>query len=393
MNIGMVTDTYRPRVNGVVTSTDTFAREYEKMGHKVYILAPDFPGAPEEPNVIRFPSHYLFFDPEDRLPNPWLPSARRKIRSLPALKLDIIHTQTPFTLGIAAFKWARQMGIPVVHTYHTLFTAYIHLYIKFIPKWLALKLTIWFSKYYCNKCEMVFAPSGPMRDNILSYGVVSAPVEVNPTGIKIDKFGKYDANAFRVKYGIKPDEKMLLFMGRVAYEKNIDFLFRVLKRILPEFPNTRLVVAGEGPAKASLIEMHKQMGLEGKVLFLGYFSVEDWVNCYAAADLFTFASVTETQGLVVTEAMAVGTPVVAVGAMGVLDVMKGGRGGTLVGLDEGEFAEAVRKYLTDKELLEAKSKEAFEYAKEWSSGAMARKMIGNYEKAIEMYKKRAGKVA
>ncbi len=101
MNIGMVTDTYRPRVNGVVTSTDTFAREYEKMGHKVYIFAPAFPGAEEEPNVIRFPSHYLFFDPEDRLPNTWLPSARRLVKRLPEFKLDILHTQTPFTLGIA----------------------------------------------------------------------------------------------------------------------------------------------------------------------------------------------------------------------------------------------------------------------------------------------------
>jgi len=385
MNIGIVTDTYRPRVNGVVTSVDTFAREYEKMGHKVTIFAPAFPGAPEEPNVVRFPSMYLFFDPEDRLPNPWSPKTWKIEKTLAQYNLDILHTQTPFTLGYRAFRWAKKLGIPVVHTYHTLFTAYIHLYIKFIPKSWAVKLAIWISKNYCNQCDLIITPSGPMKDAVLTYGVTT-PVEINPTGIKIGKFAKFDAAAFRTKFGVKPDEKMLLFMGRVAHEKNIDFLFRVLKNLLPEFPNTRLVVAGEGPAKAGLIELHKKMGLEGKVLFLGYFTAEDWVNCYAAADLFTFASITETQGLVVTEAMAVGTPVVAVGAMGVLDVMKGDRGGTTVKLDEAEFTATVRKYLTDKELHARKKKEAFEFAKEWSDHAMAVKMIGNFETTIAGYK-------
>ena len=385
MNIGMVTDTYRPRVNGVVTSIDTFAREYEKMGHKVWVFAPFFPGAAEEPNVVRFPSHYVVFDPEDRLADPLLPSFRRQVKRIPDMKLDILHTQTEFTMGRAALRWGKKFGIPVVHTYHTMWEAYISKYLPFIPPKLGVKIVAAYSRNFCNKCEAVMTPSGPMREKILSYNV-STPIIVNPTGIKIGKFAKFDAAAFRTKFQVRPDEKMLLFMGRVAFEKNIDFLFRVLKKLLPEFPDTRLVVAGEGPAKETLIKQHKEMGLEGKVLFLGYFTPEDWVNCYAAADLFTFASVTETQGLVVTEAMAVGTPVVAVGAMGVLDVMKGGRGGTLVKLDEEEFTAAVRKYLTDKDLYEAKKKEAFEYAKEWSDAAMAKKMIGNYENAIASFK-------
>jgi len=166
----------------------------------------------------------------------------------------------------------------------------------------------------------------------------------------------------------------------------VDFLFRVLKRLLPEYPDTRLIVAGEGPAKAELVRLHKEMGLEGSVIFLGYFTPEDWANCYSAADIFTFASVTETQGLVVTEAMAVGTPVVAVGEMGVKDIMKNGRGGTLVKLDEAEFATAVKRYFTDKEFYEQKKNEAYGFAREWSGGAMAKRLLGHYEKAIESYK-------
>jgi len=383
MNIGIVTDTYRPRINGVVTSIDTFAYEFRKLGHSVYIFAPSFPHVPAEEHVYRFPSLYLFFDPEDRLALPW---SRKVTKKIPDLKLDILHTQTPFTLGIAALRWARQNHIPLVHTYHTLFTAYTAHYLKFIPKDLGVEWTKRLSRAYCDRCQLVITPSPQMKQALLSYGVHS-PVEVNPTGINLERLQNADGKAFRKNFGIKDEEKMLLFMGRIGREKNVPFLFRMLKLVLKEIPAVRLVVAGEGPAKQELVRLCSEMGIQGHVLFIGYMNKEDWANCYAAADLFTFASVTETQGLVVTEAMAVGTPVVAVGEMGVADIMRGDKGGLLTRLDEAEFSRAVIQLLLDQSLYEKKVKEALNWAKEWSSEAMGKKLLGHYQAVISEFKK------
>lgn len=390
MKIALVTDTYRPRVNGVVASIDTFANEFRKLGHEVKIIAPEYPAdqtdvkdKDNEQYVIRIKSHYLFFDPEDRLPDPWLPSSRKKIKKeILEFGFDIIHTQTPFTLGIEAIKWAKKINCPIVHTYHTMFESYVH-YFKFIPKPIAVAITKKVSKWYCNKMDLNITPSTQMKELLLSYKI-KKPIEVNPTGIKIDKFKNFNGNDFRKKYGIPEDTILLLFMGRIGAEKNIPFLFKVLKNILKNKPNTKLIVAGKGPAEEEVKKECEVIGVKDNVIFLGYFEPQDWVNCYAAADLFTFASITETQGLVVTEAMAVGTPVVAVNAMGVGEVMKGNKGGLLVNLDVDEFTSAVLKMLDDKEFYEKKKKEAFEYAKEWSAEAMAKKLLEKYNKAIEL---------
>lgn len=397
MKILMVTDTYRPRVNGVVTSIDTFANEFRKLGHEAHVVAPEFPAHRKtdhladaeamEKFVTRIKSHYLFFDPEDRLPNPYLPSARIKIKQeILERKYDIIHTQTPFALGIEAIKWAKKMDCPIVQTYHTLFESYIH-YFRFMPRWMSLRLAKGISKWYSQKMDLNITPSTQMKDLLVQYGVTK-PVEVNPTGIKMDKFKIFHGDDFRKKFNIPADTILFLFMGRIGHEKNIPFLFKMLKRVLAVKPNVKLIVAGKGPAEDEVHEAAKAEGVIDNVIFLGYFEPQDWVNCYAAADLFTFASITETQGLVVTEAMAVGTPVVAVGEMGVAEVMAGNKGGLLVKHDLDEFTAAVFKMLDDKQLYAEKKKEAFEYAQSWSAEAMAKKMLGLYQRAIDGYKKK-----
>lgn len=391
MKIAIVTDTYRPRVNGVVASIDTFAHEYRKLGHEVKIIAPEFPAdqkdfkdADNEKYVIRIKSHYLFFDPEDRLPAPWEAAAKKVIKEeIINHKFDIIHTQTPFTLGIEAVKWAKQMDCPIVHTYHTMFESYVTHYIKFLPKSFALWFSKAFSKWYCDKMNLNITPSSQMHDLLVSYKV-KPPVEVNPTGIKIEKFKTFNGNDFRKKNNIPLDTVLFLFMGRIGHEKNIPFLFDVLKKVKALMPDrqVKLMVAGKGPAEDAVKAAAKEKGVEGDILWFGYFEPQDWVNCYAAANLFTFASVTETQGLVVTEAMAVGTPVVAVGEMGVAEVMKGGKGGILVDLNVDHFVDAVMKMLTDSPFYEMKKNEAFEYAKEWSAESMAKKLLVKFEKVI-----------
>lgn len=378
MKIAFVTDTYFPRVNGVSTSTRTFARELSRMGHDVWIYAPSYPNAqrniPEE-NVVRFPSLYLFFDPEDRLPLPWGDGKRHFLNQ----HFDIVHTQTPFGLGLAALRWAKRKNIPVVHTYHTLFTHYVGHYLKFLPQRFSVALVKRFSRWYVNACHLLIVPSQAMREEVENYGI-ETPIEILPTGIPLENLKGASGAAFRRAFGFSRDEKLLLFMGRVAREKNIDFLFHVLQDVRKKVSNVKLLVVGEGPAEKWLKTLARKMHLESHVVFIGYLDRENWRNCYAAADLFVFASLTETQGLVVTEAMTAGTPVVAVGAMGIRDVLSRGRGGIVVDADVHAFSSAVHRLLTDRKFYVQKKREAVKEAERWSSKAMARRLLRLYEK-------------
>jgi len=383
MKIALVTDTYFPRINGVSTSTQIFAEEFTKLGHEVHIYAPAFPNSIDETNhlkIYRFPSFYLFFDPEDRLGMPW--RDKKLVQQFIDNKYDIVHTQTPFTIGGPAVKWARQSGAKVVHTYHTLFAAYTEHYLWFLPK----SFGVWYAKSssrrYCNACDLLITPSTEMKNVLLSYDVTK-PVEVIPTGIRLERFRGKDSQRFRKVKGYKPEDQVVLFMGRVAEEKNIDFLMRVVHRLKPRIPNLQFLIAGEGAAKKGLEKMTADLNMGDYVHFAGYLSKDDWRDCYAGSDLFVFASITETQGLVVTEAMAAETPVVAVGEMGIKDVMASGRGGLVTRLDEDEFTEAVYKMLTDKKLYEQKKSETLSEADKWSSTAMAKRMLEAYEKLLK----------
>ena len=383
MKIALVTDTYFPRINGVATSTQIFAEEFAKLGHEVHIYAPEFPNSMDENStfkVYRFPSMYLFFDPEDRL---GLPNKDKKlVQQFIDNKYDIVHTQTPFTIGGPAVKWARKSGAKVVHTYHTLFAAYTEHYLWFLPK----ALGIWYaestSRRYCNSCDLLITPSTEMQNVLASYRV-QKPIEVIPTGIRLERFIGKDGNRFRKMKGYQPEDKLLLFMGRVAEEKNIDFLLKVVDRLKNKVPHLKFFIAGEGAAKKRLEKMVDELQLQDVVHFAGYLSKEDWRDCYAGSDLFVFASVTETQGLVVTEAMAAGTPVVAVGEMGIKDVMASNKGGLVTKLDEDEFTDAVYRMMTDKALYEQKKSETLAEADKWSSTSMAKRMISAYEQLLK----------
>ena len=383
MKIALVTDTYFPRINGVSTSTQIFAEEFVKLGHEVHIYAPAYPNSIDESEylkIFRFPSWYLFFDPEDRLGKPW--DDKKLVQQFIDAKYDIVHTQTPFTIGGPAVKWARKSGAKVVHTYHTLFAAYTEHYLWFLPK----AFGVWYAKSasrrYCNSCDLLITPSTEMQNVLQSYNVTK-PVEVIPTGIRLERFQGKDGNRYRKMKGYKPEDQVVLFMGRVAEEKNIDFLMRVVHRLKPRIPNLQFLIAGEGAAKKNLEKMTVDLGMGDYVHFAGYLSKEDWRDCYAGSDLFVFASITETQGLVVTEAMAAETPVVAVGEMGIKDVMASGKGGLVTKLNEDEFTEAVYRMLTDKALYQQKKSETLAEADKWSSTSMAKRMLEAYEKILK----------
>jgi glycosyltransferase involved in cell wall biosynthesis len=378
MKILMATDTFLPRINGVSNSIKTFSRHLRDLGHTVKILAPQYsrPSA-DETDIIRFPSTFLFFSPEDRLANMKHPASLKLVKDLEDFQPDILHTHTPFSLGQYFMRWGRERRIPMVHTYHTHFEAYVKHYFPWIPHAWGRAFAVKFSRTFCNPHQTIIAPSRSIYELLQGYGI-TCPVTIIPTGIDLTPFATLDRERMRNQLGFASDDILLLTMGRVAREKNIPFLFKVIKFLETKLPQARLVVAGTGPALNSLRKLSKKMRLEKKVLFLGLLNKKDWADLYAAANLKLLASVTETQGMVLTESMAAGVPCVAVGAMGVIDVMAQG-GGLTTTLDVPAFAKAILTLLQDKKIYSQAVQEGLAQAQKWSAPVKAKELEAVYQ--------------
>ncbi|GBG01233.1 glycosyl transferase family 1 [Azospira sp. I13] len=372
MHILMLSDVYFPRINGVSTSIETFRQEFQAVGDQVTLMVPDYPGATEEEGIIRIPSHRIPFDPEDRRMELGTILAQEAL--IRRMKVDVIHIQTPFIAHYAGVALGKKLGIPCIETYHTLFEEYLHHYIHFVPKYLLRQFARLFSRRQCNALAGVIVPSRAMAETLAAYGI-SAPTRVVPTGIPLAHFGKGDGLAFRARLGLGPEVPIALFVGRVAGEKNIGFLLEAHRHALNQIPDLHLVVAGEGPALASLRQQAETLGTADKVRFVGYLHRRDELpSCYAAANAFVFASRTETQGLVLLEAMAEGIPVVALSIMGTRDILEPGRGALSPADNPQDFADSLTGLLRNRELHQSLSAEARTYVQEWSARECAERL-------------------
>jgi 1,2-diacylglycerol 3-alpha-glucosyltransferase len=378
LKILFVSDVYFPRINGVSTSIRTFVKQMQDMGHTVHLIAPEYGVQTEdEPWIKRIPARSIYFDPEDKLMKYGV--ALDGLMSLRNEEYDIVHIHTPFVAHYLGLKLAHLLDVPCVETYHTFFEDYLHHYLPFIPKGIAKGIARFISRRQCNAVDAIVAPSQPMLDVLRQYGVKSK-AEVVPTGLQAHSFAKADGAAFRAKYGITADRPMGLFVGRVAYEKNIGFLLRMWVDLIKKQPNALLVVAGEGPAENSLHALSKALNLEDNVKFIGYLDRNTELNaCYQSADVFVFSSMSETQGLVLLEAMAQATPVVAIAELGTKSILIEGEGALIAPHDEVIFADKVYAVLSDKARRIALGKAAYHYAKtRWTDKAQAERMINFY---------------
>jgi glycosyltransferase involved in cell wall biosynthesis len=376
MKILMLSDVFFPRVNGVSTSIETFRTQLAARNVALSLIAPAYPEpAPAADWISRVPSRRVPFDPEDRLMSRGAAIAAGRTQ-LPTL----IHIQTPFAAHYAGLALARWHRVPVIATYHTLFEEYLHHYLPLLPRRLTATLARSISRRQCNALDAVIVPSPEMRDRLRGYGV-TAPLHVLPTGIPLARFSSGDGRRFRERHGIAAGHRLALFVGRIAHEKNIDFLINVAERCRDAAPELDWLIAGDGPALSHLRRLAAQLGLGTRVRFVGYLDRErELADCYAAADCFVFASKTETQGLVVLEAMAAGLPVVALPAMGVAGIVAGGRAvGALTPADDvDDFAQAVLTLAGDGELRRELGEAAQRHAGEWSDAAMAERLIDLY---------------
>lgn len=389
MRVLMISDVYFPRINGVSTSIQTFARELTARGHRITLIAPEYGTSEPEPfAVIRVPSRYLPLDPEDRILRTGRLRAHRP--RLAAEGFDLIHIQTPFIAHYAGLAMARRLGLPTVESYHTFFEQYLDKYIPFVPAaWLRAAARR-FSASQCNAVNALVVPSRAMLEVLDGYGV-STRAEVIPTGIELERFSTGDGARFRQRHGIDPARPVLVHVGRLAFEKNIEFLLHTLTCIRQAVPDVLLVIAGEGPARRELETLTARLGLHEQVLFVGYLSRDGALeDCYCAGAAFVFASRTETQGLVLLEAMALGVPVVSTAIMGTREVLDDGRGCLIAEDDETDFAAKAVRLLTEPELRARLSAEARRYAQGWSAPALAERMIQFYQEVVNRTKANGG---
>jgi glycosyltransferase involved in cell wall biosynthesis len=381
----MLSDVYFPRVNGVSTSIQTFRRCLVSAGHRVTLVAPAYgAGAEEEIDTLRVKSWSVPMDPEDRLMR-W-GALMRACADLRAEDFDLIHIQTPFLAHYAGVRLARRLRLPVVATYHTFFEEYFHHYVHFLPASATRFMARRFSAAQCNALDALIAPSQPMLQALRGYGVTT-PAKVIPTGIDLSRFAAGDGMRFRKAQGIEPQRPVVLYVGRVVFEKNIDFLLDVVAVMRREIPRILFIIAGEGPARESLRAQALRLGLADNTLFVGYLNREGpLMDCYSAADAFIFASRTETQGLVLLEALALGVPVVSTAVMGTAEIVEPQRGCLVASEQAAEFAAQTARLLSDAALRAKLSREGREYAQSWSEQRFAASMVEFYRSVVAHHK-------
>jgi 1,2-diacylglycerol 3-alpha-glucosyltransferase len=376
LRVLMISDVYAPRVNGVSTSIQTFRPALVEHGVQVTLVAPQYPSATEETDVIRLPSRAVPLDPEDRLMH-WSELANLD-RRLASTDFDVVHVQTPFAAHYAGVRFARHRHLPCVTTYHTHFEEYLFHYIPFLPKSAMRSAARLLARQQCNALDAVIVPSNAMATTLRDYGV-STPLRILPTGLPEAQFIRGDGKRFREQHGIGPERRVTLFVGRAAHEKNIGFLLETIAIACRTRPEILLVIAGEGPALDSLKQQAAKLMIENHVCFVGYLERESSLrDCYAAADLFTFASLTETQGLVLLEAMAVGLPVLAIPALGAAEIIRPLRGAVCASRIADNFAAQVVTLLDSPTALAELSAEAIDFAREWSADRQATKLAELY---------------
>jgi 1,2-diacylglycerol 3-alpha-glucosyltransferase len=381
MNIAIFTNNYLPNPYGVSTSIETFRREFEKRGHKVYVFAPHFPKyADENPNVFRYPA--IDFEIKIKFPLA-IPYSRKISKILKKLDIDIIHAQHPNLLGTAAKKWAKKKNVPLVFTWHTLYDQYTD-FVPFLPARFSAGYMIKKSVKFANNADAVVVPTDSIIPILKNWGVKK---EMNPvaTGVSEEEFQNFDRNLIRKKYNISDDDILLLLITRLTAEKNTEFVFRSVTEILKERKNVKFLVSGDGYLRPSLEKYCKENGISEQVIFSGIVSRDEIKNYYAAADIFVYGSKSETQGMILTEAMYMGLPVVAVCATGATSLIQNNKNGFLTCVTgEKEFAYMIIKLILDKDLRKKTGEESARIAREnFTASVCAQKMLEVYSEAIK----------
>ncbi len=375
MRIGLFTDAYLPEITGVTTVVRTLRDELVRLGHEAYVYAPRYNQlSDDERNVYRFRSGPVFAYKTARMALPYNREAAKSFGDL-----DVVHSHTPFSLAYVALIAAHRHNLPHVQTYHTYLSHYRH----YIPRPLrpSAKAAEKYSALLCNRCSVVTVPTRSIHDELRRFGV-RRPIHVLPFGPDVRDYEGPAVWEPRAALCIGSDAPVFLYAGRIAPEKNLVFLLDSFVKIHNTLDRAVMVFAGDGPQRAELEEKAVRLGLADSVRFAGFLDRKRLVDLYRTADVFVFASKTETQGLVIVEAMAAGTPAVAVHAMGVRDVVRDGENGFLVSEDPGALADQAVRVAVDHDLARRLSEGGIVTAERTSLQNGVLRLVEVYEESL-----------
>jgi glycosyltransferase involved in cell wall biosynthesis len=325
MNILMLTNTYLPHVGGVARSVSGLTHGLKQRGHKVLVIAPEFPGAhPTDEQIFRVAALQQFAGSDFSVP---LPLTWQLSDAIDAFKPDLVHTHHPFLLGDTALRVAASYQVPILFTYHTRYELYGH-YVAQDSDWLK-RLVLSLAHGYCDLCDHVIAPSRSIQNHLIA-SEVHTPISVIPTGIDITAFSSGDGARGRRRWDLPQDGFVVGHIGRLAPEKNLELLTEALITFLNRHNRAHCLITGDGNSRTAMQQAFQTVGLDNRVRFTGVLTGQALYDAYASQDAFAFTSISETQGLVLAEAMAAGVPVIALDAPGVREVVRDGQNGRLL---------------------------------------------------------------
>jgi glycosyltransferase involved in cell wall biosynthesis len=381
MRILMLTNTFPPIVSGVARSIVAFDEEYRRLGHQTHIIAPEADQPLDDPShVIRVPAIQHFNGSDFPVP---VPSPLRISTTMDEFQPNIVHAHHPFFMGNTAVRLARSREVPLVFTYHTMYDHYTH-YAGNTESQAAVKFISALAAGYANLCDAVIAPSQSVAD-LLRERSVETRIEIIPTGVDVPHFARGDGRRFREQQGIPADAFVVGYVGRLAPEKNLNFLAQAVSRFMQDSPSTHFLVVGGGACEEDIRTVVTEAGMADRLHLAGCCQGQDLIDGYHALDVFAFASQSETQGMVLTEAMAAGKPVVAVDAPGVRDVVRDGVNGCLVPSEDQELFVSALQWIAAASRQEraALIAEAHNTAERFSMPRQARRALRLYESLLE----------
>lgn len=377
MRIGIFTDSYTPYVSGVVRSILSLRGVLEARGHQVYVFAPAYPHGSDDGDarVFRYPSVAAPAYRDFRISIPAWTSVRRDAADL---GLEVIHAHSPFVMGRLGMRLARWLGVPFCFTYHTLYDAYLERYAAGLSP-LLLPALYAYLQSFCNRSDLILTPTYAVYRHLRRMGI-RTPLEVLPTGIDLGRFQGGSRAEGRRRLGLPEDVPLLVYVGRLSVEKNLPLLLDAFSRVVAARPDVHLAMVGDGPLRPSLQAKAPEPPLRGRLHLTGALEPEAVADVLAAADLFAFTSVTETQGLVLVEAMAAGLPVVCVRSSATSEIVREGVDGLVVDNDAGAVAAGLLTLLNDPEARARAAQAAGERARMFSLDRMAEQMIKTYQR-------------
>lgn len=379
MKIALMTNNYKPFMGGVPISIERLKKGLEALGHQVTVFAPTYEEQTEEDNVFRYATCMKKFVGGIVLPNPF---DRRIEEEFRKHDFDIIHVHHPMLIGRTAVYLSRKYGIPLTFTYHTRYEQYLGCY----TRWkLIEKMTPLYLHTFLKHCHFIFAPTQGMKDYLVeTCKVYPERIGILPTGIEASNFQVEEEKIPEIRKKYQAENiPLLLTVSRMAQEKNIEFLLKSLvifkQRYVKPF---RMLMVGDGNDRETYERLSAKLGLEREVFFTGKISNQDVAAYFAAADVFCFASKTETQGIVILEAFAGNTPVVAVEASGVKDLVKSGLNGILTEENPEQFAGELYLLLQTEAIRERMAKSAFLTALSYREESVALQAVQYYNRVI-----------